>query len=432
MSAFPKYPAYKDSGVEWLGEVPEHWGVYPNRRLFEEKKVPVGKRAHEYKLLSLTLNGVIPRDMENPKGKFPAEFNTYSEVEPDDLVFCLFDLDETPRTVGISPCAGMITGAYTILKPKREVNPKYQFYYYLSLDEKKALKPLYTGLRKTISRSSFASAKSPCPPRAEQDRIVAFLDEKTAQIDALIAKKQRQIELLDEQKTILINRAVTRGLQPNPDLQDSGIPWIGPIPKGWEVKSAKHACERIIDCKNRTAEVVTNGNYYVLRTSNVKKGELVRDEITRTNLKNFTIWTERGAPQAGDVLFTREAPAGEACVFDGSLPACLGQRMMYFRPDTSQLLPQFLVHTIYFGPSATYIQLKTNGSTVGHLRLPDVYALPVLLPPVDEQKRILEALAATDESQKKLIQTMESQIQTLQTLRSTLIAHAVTGKIKVS
>jgi type I restriction enzyme S subunit len=240
MSAFPKYPAYKDSGVEWLGEVPEHWGVYPNRRLFEEKKVPVGKRAHEYKLLSLTLNGVIPRDMENPKGKFPAEFNTYSEVEPDDLVFCLFDLDETPRTVGISPCAGMITGAYTILKPKREVNPKYQFYYYLSLDEKKALKPLYTGLRKTISRSSFASAKSPCPPRAEQDRIVAFLDEKTAQIDALIAKKQRQIELLDEQKTILINRAVTRGLQPNPDLQDSGIPWIGPIPKGWEVKRFRY------------------------------------------------------------------------------------------------------------------------------------------------------------------------------------------------
>ncbi|MGY8691073.1 MAG: restriction endonuclease subunit S, partial [Verrucomicrobiales bacterium] len=271
----------------------------------------------------------------------------------------------------------------------------------------------------------------PIPPKSEQDRIVTFLGQKTAEIDALIAKKQRQIELLDEQKAILINCAVTRGLNPNVKLKPSGIDWIGDIPEHWEIKSAKHACERIIDCKNRTPEVVPDGEFFVLRTSNVKRGALVSEEITRTDFKHYTIWTERGAPQQNDVLFTREAPAGEACLFDGSIPACLGQRMMYFRTDQSQLLPQFLVHTIYQGPSATYILLKTNGSTVGHLRLPQVYALPLLLPPVAEQREILAKISATEEAEKKLIQAVESQIESLKTLRSTLIAHAVTGRIKV-
>lgn len=434
MTAFPKYPAYKDSGVEWLGVVPEHWEVEKGIRYFYETESRSATGDEE--LLSVShLTGVTPRSEKNITMFMAESYEGSKLCEVGDIA--VNTMWAWMAALGVSRYRGLVSpsyGTYRQKKPDR-FNPTFLDHLIRTDVYRSHYTVNSTGITTSRFRlypHSFLRLKFVCPPRAEQDRIVAFLDEKTAQIDALIAKKQRQIELLDEQKAILINRAVTRGLHPNPDLQDSGIPWIGPIPKGWEVKSAKHACERIIDCKNRTAEVVTNGDYYVLRTSNVKKGELVRDEITRTNLKNFTIWTERGAPQAGDVLFTREAPAGEACVFDGSVPACLGQRMMYFRPDTSQLLPQFLVHTIYFGPSATYIQLKTNGSTVGHLRLPDVYALPVLLPPVDEQKRILEALAATDESQKKLIQTMESQIQTLQTLRGTLIAHAVTGKIKVA
>lgn len=455
MSAFPKYPTYKDSDAAWLGEVPEHWGVDPLRACAElsternRSDLPVLSVYREY--------GVIPKDSRDDNHNATSlDTSNYKVIRPGDLA--VNKMKAWQGSLGVSEHHGIVSPAYITCRIDQDkVNGRYLHYLLRSRPLVGALDAISYGVRVgqwDMRWEDFKLVQLTYPPRAEQNRIVAFLDEKTAQIDTLIAKKQRQIELLDEQKAILINRAVTRGIGngelrivnedaaeatsdhstftiQNSQFKDSGIPWIGPIPKGWEVKSAKHACERIIDCKNRTAEVVTNGDYYVLRTSNVKKGELVRDEITRTNLKNFTIWTERGAPQEGDVLFTREAPAGEACVFDGSLPACLGQRMMYFRPDTSQLLPQFLVHTIYFGPSATYIQLKTNGSTVGHLRLPDVYALPVLLPPLDEQKRILEALAATDESQKMLIQTMESQIQTLQTLRSTLIAHAVTGKIKV-
>ncbi len=434
MTAFPKYPAYKDSGVEWLGEVPDHWEIMPFLAAFDMSGEKNGKNIVGNMLSISGYRGVEEKRYESDSQKRSEEqLADYRVVRRGQLAVNTMWLNYAG--LGVSELEGHMSPAYRAYNIRPKLQGRFAHHLLRSFSYVQGYTGLMQGIRPNslqIKSEDFKRIPVLVPPRAEQDRIVAFLDEKTAQIDALIAKKQRQIELLDEQKAILINRAVTRGLHPNPDLQDSGIPWIGPIPKGWEVKSAKHVCERIIDCKNRTAEVVTQGDYYVLRTSNVKKGELVRDEITRTNLKNFTIWTERGAPETGDVLFTREAPAGEACVFDGSLPACLGQRMMYFRPDVSLLLPQFLVHAIYFGPSATYIQLKTNGSTVGHLRLPDVYALPVLLPPVDEQRRILDTLAATDESQKKLIQTTQSQIQTLQTLRTSLIAHAVTGKIKVA
>ena len=115
----------KDSGVEWIGEIPAHWEVRPNRFLFRLHKELVGDRSDEFTLLSLTLRGVIIRDMENPEGKFPAEFSTYQSVEPGDMVFCLFDIDETPRCVGLSAFGGMITGAYTVLRPIDPANAAY-------------------------------------------------------------------------------------------------------------------------------------------------------------------------------------------------------------------------------------------------------------------------------------------------------------------
>jgi type I restriction enzyme S subunit len=137
---------------------------------------------------------------------------------------------------------GLVSPAYTVLRQKRELNPGYLRHLLKASSFISELNVSVTGIRqgKNIDFDAFAESFLPTPPRAEQDRIVAFLDEKTAQIDVLISKKQRQIELLDEKKAILINRAVTRGLQPNPDLQDSGIPWIGPIPKGWEVKRFRY------------------------------------------------------------------------------------------------------------------------------------------------------------------------------------------------
>jgi len=193
-----KYPAYKDSGVEWLGDIPMHWNTLSNKNIFKLKKNQVGNKSGDYVLLSLTLNGVIKRDMENPQGKFPAEFNTYQEVKKGDFIFCLFDVEETPRCVGLSDFDGMITGAYTVMEPNDNFDRKFLYYFYLNLDADKRLKPLYTGLRNTISKENFFSFKSFVPPLSEQTAIAEFLDRKTALIDHAFEIKQKQIELLKE------------------------------------------------------------------------------------------------------------------------------------------------------------------------------------------------------------------------------------------
>ena len=138
------YPSYKSIDLPWVKSIPTHWDIQRNKNIFTEKKDEVGENSSEYTLLSLTTKGIIPRDVESGKGKFPASFDKYKVIKPGYIAFCLFDIDETPRTVGLSELDGMLTGAYTVFET-RGINPKYAFYYYLALDNEKALKPLYTG-----------------------------------------------------------------------------------------------------------------------------------------------------------------------------------------------------------------------------------------------------------------------------------------------
>lgn len=193
------YAEYREVNLPWLKAVPAHWEMRRNKNIFTEQKEIVGERSADYTLLSLTLNGIIPRDMDGG-GKFPESFDKYKIVKNGDMAFCLFDIDETPRTVGLSGYNGMLTGAYTIMRISN-INARFIYYYYLALDNGKMLRPLYTGLRKTININTFQSTKVPVPPRSEQDQIVRFLDWKVSGINRLINIKQEQLrkvkELLD-------------------------------------------------------------------------------------------------------------------------------------------------------------------------------------------------------------------------------------------
>jgi len=161
LTPYSQYDNYKKTGVDWLSEIPSHWFLIKNKYIFNEKKDTVGDDSEGYLLLSLTLDGIIPRDMDNPTGKFPASFASYKIVHPDDLIFCLFDIEETPRTVGYSSHNGMITGAYTVIECEESIFSRYMYYYYLYLDNDKRLGSLYTGLRKVITRTNFFDIKTP-------------------------------------------------------------------------------------------------------------------------------------------------------------------------------------------------------------------------------------------------------------------------------
>lgn len=199
----------KESGQSWVGDIPVNWELKPNRSLFRDVGQTVENKGEGILLLSLTQNGIIPRDMDNPTGKFPADFSTYQKVQKGDLVFCLFDVDETPRTVGISNHDGMITGAYTVVRCYDESYAKYLYWFYLSLDEDKRLKPLYRGLRKVVPSTTFRSIKSPVPPRQEAAKICEFIEQQVNSMNSAISSQERMIELLKERRSAIITQAVT-------------------------------------------------------------------------------------------------------------------------------------------------------------------------------------------------------------------------------
>ena len=189
---------------------PEHWKIVRNKSFLSLTGEKVGKKASEYVLLSLTTKGVIVRDIESGKGKFPKDFDTYQIVKPNELVFCLFDIDETPRTVGLVETEGMLTGAYTAFKVHTELaNPEYIYNYYLCVDNIKALKPYYSGLRKTVRADKFQQIYMPLPPLDEQQAIVAYIEEKCEKIDKLASELQSEIDYLKEYKQRLIADCVT-------------------------------------------------------------------------------------------------------------------------------------------------------------------------------------------------------------------------------
>lgn len=185
------YPTYKDSGIEWLGQIPTHWDLLRNKIFITEHDNVVGQDAYKYTLLSLTKQGVIQRDIESGKGKFPKEFDNYKIVESGNIIFCLFDVDETPRTVGLSSIDGMITGAYNVFSIKG-INSQFYYYYFLAVDEAKALRPLYSGLRKVVKTEHFAGLRIPVPPEEEQRQIVAYLDYKSNKINERICQRERE------------------------------------------------------------------------------------------------------------------------------------------------------------------------------------------------------------------------------------------------
>jgi type I restriction enzyme S subunit len=198
----------KPSGVPWVDGVPEHWTMTPNRSLFRIRKVLVGSRHKEYQVLSLTKQGVIVRNMD-AGGKFSSHWERSQEVRPGDIVFCFFDVDETPRAIGLSPAFGMISPDYTVMECRNPLIASFLECFYVAMDDRKMLRPLYTGLRKRISKPLFLAAKSPIPPTEELRTILAFVKDAVVEIDRSLDSITREIDLLREYRTRLIADVVT-------------------------------------------------------------------------------------------------------------------------------------------------------------------------------------------------------------------------------
>lgn len=419
-----KYPELVDSGIDWLGGIPKHWKLLANKHIFKLKKNQVGKNSSKYTLLSLTLNGVIKRDMENPQGKFPAEFDTYQEVNSGDFIFCLFDVEETPRCVGLSDYNGMITGAYTVLETNDKFNKRFLYYFYLNLDNDKRLRPLYTGLRNTISKDNFFSFKSFVPPLHEQTAIATFLDNKTALIDQAIEIKQKQIEFLKERKLILIQKAVTRGLNPNVKMKDSGVEWIGEIPEHWEVKKLRNILKPISLKNHPELPLLSITRELGVIERNIDDQEenhnFIPDDLSGYKLiKNGQFGMNKMKAWQGSYGVSK---------FTGIVSPA------YFVFDIiDDLLPEFFhvgIRSKFYIP---FFVRASDGVRIGQWDLSKerMKEIPFIIPSLNEQSDIVDYIDKISDKIFISIVSLEKEIEKLEEYKKTIINSTVTGKIKV-
>ena len=213
------------------------------------------------------------------------------------------------------------------------------------------------------------------------------------------------------------------------EKKDSGVGWIGAIPKDWEIKRLKSFCT-IVDCKNRTPDVFPDGKYTVVRTTCIKDCSFSYEGSYQTDTTNFKAWTLKGQPHKGDIFFTREAPVGEACLVPNADNLCMGQRVMFFRPEDNSDA-RYIMYSIYGPLVREYIASKNSGSTVGHLKLGQVACIPIFYCPPLEQKEIADYLDAKCAEIAGLIAKKEQLVKELENYKKSLIYEVVTGKREV-
>lgn len=431
---FKKYDAYKDSGVEWLGQLPSCWELLSNKYIFKLKKNLVGKKSKDYELLSLTLNGVIKRDMENPEGKFPAEFDTYQKVKDGDFIFCHFDVEETPRTVGLSTFNGMITGAYTVYEVDQSLfNAKFLYYFYLNLDVGKRLKPLYKGLRNTIGKDVFGEFKTFVPTKDEQRQIAEFLDQKTSEIDQAIAIKEQQIALLNERKKIVIQKAVTQGLNPNVTMKDSGVEWIGQVPAHWEIKKIKHVTSKIGSgvTPSGGGSTYLDEGIPLLRSQNIHFDRIDLTDVARISEKVHNSMSNSKVRKHDVLLNITGGSIGRCYFVESAEEMNVNQHVCILRPKKN-ITAVFLNAVLASEVGQGQIWYFQQGGGREGLNFQALKNFDIAIPPIEEQMLISKKVEDIYQQFGKMNAHIQQQIEKLKEYKTTLINDAVTGKIKVA
>ena len=429
---YQTYPAYKDSGVEWLGEIPENWKTIAVGRLFRRTKRTdhIGKE-----LLSVYRDyGVIPKSSRDDNNNKPSEDLTpYQLVEPNDLV--MNKMKTWQGSIAISEYEGIVSPAYFVYQPEPKLfdlaYPKYIHYLLRN--------PIYIaqylrqskGIRVSqwdLDPDEFQRIELLLPEKNEQLRIFEFLDHETAKIDTLIEKQQRLIELLKEKRQAVISHAVTKGLNPNAPMKPSGVEWLGDVPVGWEIKKLKYLGEAIIGLTYSPDDVVNEGEgILVLRSSNVQNKQLAFDDNVFVN----KVIPEKLIVQKGDILIcsrngSRSLIGKNAQISDCSESMTFGAFMTIFRSSYNDYLSKVFNSTLFEYQSGSFLTATINQLTTGNLN-----GFEVPLPPKEERIKIAGFLDYKIDKFNVLIEKSNSAIELMQERRTALISAAVTGKIDV-
>lgn len=424
-----RYERYKDSGVEWLGEVPEHWRILRGKWIFKKENRPV---SISDEIVTCFRDGQVTLRSNRRTEGFTNALKEIGYQGVDKGDFVIHNMDAFAGAIGISDSKGKATPVYSVCTPFKDdiANP----FYYSYLLRSFALNGLITSLAKGIRErstdfrySDFGSLEYFAPSIDEQNRIVAFLDERCAKIDKAIEQKVQMIELLNERRQIIIQRAVTRGLNPNVPLKDSDIDWIGQIPSHWQVKRLKSFCDFI----NRgcTPSYVEDETFKVVNQATFSKGYWDETNIRFTNNTD-----KKGKLYSNDVLLasTGGGVLGKVYLFSSKDDNYFADsHVTIIRDSKKRFIPSYLylfvsvkydlINGILSQGSTNQIELQRNCLT----------ALWITYPPLSEQREIADYLDKVSTKTEQAIKLKCWEIEQLKEYKQTLINSAVTGKIKI-
>lgn len=354
----------------------------------------------------------------------------YKMVDVGDLV--INPMNVTIGSVGVSEYSGCLSGVYLVLKPKTSVNSKYYHYLFHDKGFQKYLKTISYGImeiRESINKTEFFQFKIPKPSVDEQKEIVSYLDKKTNQINELIRKIEQKIELLKEQRTSLINEVVTKGLNPDVDMKDSGVEWIGEIPSHWEITKVKFISNLVIDGSHHTPTYTDSGVPF-LRVTDLHNERVDLDKVKFISEEEHQNLVKRTRPERGDVLLSKNGTIGLTKVIDWDwefsifVSLCLIKFKETFLPE---------LFSYFFQSSIVDSQIKESSkqSTVTNLHLDKIRELLLINPPVSEQLQMIEYLDEQTKEIDKTILIEEKRIKLLNEYKQSLISEVVTGKKRV-
>ena len=432
---FESYPAYKDSGVEWIGEIPVHWEVRRIKTLFREKDERSGDGKGE--LLSLTrLNGLIPQKKASSRIPSVEDLSKYKICRPGDLV--MNRMQAWSGMFAVPSQEGLISPDYCVF----ELTNSFEVKYFEHLFKTPLLVGQFAQRSKGIGSGfnrlytpDFGQVLTLLPPKSEQKRIVRFLDQKTVEIDEAIDKNQRLIELLKELKQTTIAEAVTKGLNPNVPMRDSGVEGLGEVPAHWEVRRLKYATDmRISNVDKHIKEgeepvrlcnyVDVYNNDYINEQINFMRVTATAEEIERFRLKE------------GDVLITKDSETWNdigvpALVTETASDLISGYHLALLSPQANELEGGYLLRALQSKTLSYQFHVQAKGVTRYGLSQDSIKSVWLPIPPFPEQAAIAEYLNEATADIDEAIDKKQRLIELLKELKPVTIAEAVTGKIKV-
>ncbi|MCU1790630.1 hypothetical protein CUU54_17485 [Pectobacterium polaris] len=427
------YPNYVPSDIKWVEALPEDWKSVPFYTVASESKLS-NKGMIEDNLLSLSFGRIKRKSIDTQGGLLPASFETYQIVNENDIIFRLTDLQNDKRSLRSAQCTerGIITSAYVAVTPSA-IRPRYLHYLMRAYDETKVFYNLGAGMRQSLKYDELKRLPILLPPELTQQAIEKFLDRETQRIDSLIEEKQTFIKLLKEKRQALITHVVTKGLNPNVEMQDSGIEWIGQVPKHWVIRRLKHTST----LQSGIAKGKDNANKEtlsvpMLRVANVQDGYVKLDDVHEINVLPHEV--ERYALKDGDVLMNEGGDndkLGRGTVWKEQIKPCIHQNHVFvirvtdIEPEWLGWLTQSAYAKFYF------FRVSKQSTNLASISSTNVKEVQLLIPPADERKIIMEYLEKQTSKLKLLVQDVEQSITLLKEHRTSLISAVVTGKIDV-